>query len=1409
MFFHKLRRFLGMLIFIWSIGLVVLPLFADETTTTQPETTRELPQQITARLEDTTYLYYFESDDVLLDAATPTKRYSFGTLPDEEVTIVVYGLDNQVLPRLALYNEDGNFIRSGNQRDNPYITWIYQYKARDKALFYFDVTNMTNDSGLVRVMLFRGDPLTGNRTLLDRINPLLPGRAFMVAGEHPDPQIQGLNVAVEVLPVTRFEDIRPEVFASRGALAFIPAIEERQTPVTNRAWRNTPDVPIYTINVRAAPEAETGIEPMVDYVALNLNNFYFFDYHLIIGSGSRPELLVRGDDCQSNPNRPECIRVSSEPTGRSFEPIVVNTPPPAPVEIEVIALPLPLPALPIEIILPDVIDCGFDPTFFFGTFNGTPGDDSLGGSSCSDDLYGEAGDDILNAGPGFDNLYGGLGNDYMVGGGHDDRLFGGPGDDQLFGDDGNDFFEDWEGVNAIDGGANDPVVGFAGGDTITYVSAGESVTVDLAAGTAFLTASGTSLGTLTDIENIFGSATGNDILTGSAVANRIDPWGGDDTIDAGAGNDFILDYNGEGADVINGGADTDLVQFIGYGAITINYTGGGGGTTNFGDTLTGVENITTGGGTETFNITVDAENNIFDASTGTDVANYNGGGVTFDVSNVVTVTGGGGIDTLLNFETLNGSDAVDTVNVNNTTGISLTINTGMGDDTFNVVSDGITDTFDGGADVDTLNVFSGFSNYLYYNGAGGSFVNGDNIRNFENFNLGNNGNYIDVVTVTDGIVNNFIGGVGVDTLSYIVPQNLFVDYNVGGNGEIRDTNAAGALFDTFQNIEEIYTFNGTDTFSIETDAANNTFDARSGVDTATYDTNATAVQVNQVSSNRFTVTQGGTDTLFNFETFVGTAQDDTFNLINDTSNHTFDAGAGAADTFNIADSSRVVLTYNGGGTMLFNNASGFVDTLNNFEVYNFANFNDYVTLNAIDAQTGTINAGVGYDYLDVNIAATIDYAGFAAGTVTGGTGTATFTGMDSFYGSTADDTFTVAVDTNSNEFNGVEGVDSLDSTSTADTRIDYYGWYGYMTIAGTTDYLYNLENITTDAGNDVFNVLNDITANTFNADAGTDTLIYSGNAPAINIGAAVTITDGSPTDTYLNFETIRSTTTFTEYVIDTDSNTNYTIETVAGTTNNFRFIGNGTGTATIDIFNNSPGGDGLNFSTFTGGGVNINMGETTVAQNIFGTFQLFLRNAINRLTGSNQADNIAGSGGNDTINAGGGDDVVDAGAGNDNIDGQDGNDTLYGGMDNDTINGGNNNDIIYGGGVCGGAVAPPPGAIILGVPAASTDGGDTINGNAGDDTMYGGNDNSGAAVANNCNDNFDSITDTLGTDTLYGGNNNTGGGVGGDTFDVLNTFDFGFPGDTAVGDNSGFSGGGGSAFMNTDFFDATFFGNGP
>lgn len=182
----------------------------------------------------------------------------------------------------------------------------------------------------------------------------------------------------------------------------------------------------------------------------------------------------------------------------------------------------------------------------------------------------------LNGTSGDDLLVGRTSADILSGGDGDDALSGLAGDDQLNGGAGDDVFEGGAGADHIDGGSNSAVgSSLSSGDTARYLQS-SAITVDLG-NTATGQSGGDAAGdVLVDIENVVGSLTGNDSITGDDEANRLFGMGGDDALTGLGGEDVLVgdagddvlsggdgDDNlsgGDGNDQMSGGADNDLLD---------------------------------------------------------------------------------------------------------------------------------------------------------------------------------------------------------------------------------------------------------------------------------------------------------------------------------------------------------------------------------------------------------------------------------------------------------------------------------------------------------------------------------------------------------------------------------------------------------------------------------------------------------------------------------------------------------------------------------------------------------------------------------------------------------------------------------------------------------------------------------
>ncbi len=136
----------------------------------------------------------------------------------------------------------------------------------------------------------------------------------------------------------------------------------------------------------------------------------------------------------------------------------------------------------------------------------------------------------------------GYGNDRYVGTGGTiiGAVYGGGGADTFFGNE----------------NSADVFVGGADVDTLDFRLGGQ---VTLALDLSFAQ-NGAALGdTYFEMENVFGSDVGNDVIRGNPAANALFGWGGNDSLDGAGGADVLR--GGTGVDTLTGGTGDDTFRF--------------------------------------------------------------------------------------------------------------------------------------------------------------------------------------------------------------------------------------------------------------------------------------------------------------------------------------------------------------------------------------------------------------------------------------------------------------------------------------------------------------------------------------------------------------------------------------------------------------------------------------------------------------------------------------------------------------------------------------------------------------------------------------------------------------------------------------------------------------------------------
>ena len=132
-------------------------------------------------------------------------------------------------------------------------------------------------------------------------------------------------------------------------------------------------------------------------------------------------------------------------------------------------------------------------------------------------------------------------DDIIVADGGNDQLNGGGGSDMLHGGSGDDTLDGGDGTSDVASYREDP-----------------GVTVDLTI-TSGQDTGGAGTDILLNIENLIGSLTGDDHLTGNLGSNVFYGLGGNDTLDGAAGDDLLI--GGLGKDTLTGGVNFDVFIF--------------------------------------------------------------------------------------------------------------------------------------------------------------------------------------------------------------------------------------------------------------------------------------------------------------------------------------------------------------------------------------------------------------------------------------------------------------------------------------------------------------------------------------------------------------------------------------------------------------------------------------------------------------------------------------------------------------------------------------------------------------------------------------------------------------------------------------------------------------------------------
>ncbi len=340
---------------------------------------------------------------------------------------------------------------------------------------------------------------------------------------------------------------------------------------------------------------------------------------------------------------------------------------------------------------------------------------------------------------------------------------------------------------------SDSLDGGAGNDVLRYDRSGvvDGVSVDLTAGTASGTWSGVGFThAITGIEEVLGSNTGDDSLSGDGFNNQFNGGGGNDTLTGLAGNDILLGKSGN--DTLFGGNGLDTLSG-GLGNDTLN-----GGLGN--DILSGGSaNDVLFGGADADILYGGLGNDTLDGGADNDTASFLNS--LNDVNVYLQYTGrqtGDGVDTLISIENLIGSDYND--RLIGDAGDNIFIG-GEGNDI--IKGKGGNDQFFGGDGNDTMRGDVGDD--IMYGGAGVDILIG--LNGLDQLFGGNDGDFL-------------YGGRDADTIygeggNDVVKGNIGFDILFGGAGadDLRGGGGGDILLDGGAGNDFLFGEGGADTLT--------------------------------------------------------------------------------------------------------------------------------------------------------------------------------------------------------------------------------------------------------------------------------------------------------------------------------------------------------------------------------------------------------------------------------------------------------------------------------------------------------------------------------------------------------------------------------------------------------------------
>ncbi|MBK8577240.1 MAG: calcium-binding protein [Candidatus Accumulibacter sp.] len=770
-----------------------------------------------------------------------------------------------------------------------------------------------------------------------------------------------------------------------------------------------------------------------------------------------------------------------------------------------------------------------------------------------------------------------------------------------------------------------------GGDTASYLyGATSGVTVSLAVAGPQDT-EGSGIDTLSNFENLVGSAY-DDELTGNAGNNvLVGGYGGGDVLTGGDGNDTYIVVGSEA--VIETNAATSqidtVLSVVNYrlGANVENLT-----LMNFSDfatnTISGSPAINGTGNALNNVLTGNAAANVLDGRTGVDSMTGGDGNDTYVVENLADVV----------IETNNASAQIDTVKalVNYTLGLYVENLQLMGTagltGTGNILDNTIwanrgANLLDGGAHSisggDTLSYEFGASAGVTVNlglsTAQNTVGSGlDTLLNFENLTGSSYGDLL------SGNANKNIldGGLGIDTVSY-ASATAMVKVNLGGL-TTTGTGTVGTIIDTLRNFENVNGSNFNDIL-IGT-VGNNVFNGGSGgLDTVSYEyilstsgLSPIGVVVNLSLATAQNTGVSGFDTLLGIENLTGSSLIDTLtgnavdNVLNGLASADLMTGGDGNDTYVVDDVDDKAIETNAAPTQSDTVMAGVDYTLSNYvEVLQLTG-----TANLNGTGNTLANSLIGNSGNNI-----LDGKG-GADTMSGGDGNDLY--VVDHAGDVVSESNILATQIDTVQF---DPLDLALTTYTLTTNVENLQLMGTRHINGSGNNSNNI--LYANAGNNVLN-----------GGLGTDTASYqfiSSGPVTVNLSlssAQNTINAGS--DTLISIENLAGT-SFGD-TLNGDANANRLDGAVGSDT---LTGGNGNDTYVVD-----DAGDRIIETSASGG---TDLVETSVSYTLSSNVENMLLTGVAYLngTGNTLANSLTGNSGNNTLDGLAGADTMAGGAGND------------------------------------------------------------------------------------------------------------------------------------------------------------------